>query len=691
MVRSPRTRILRSVHALRGLLAAGLLVAFAATAEAESVTLVLKDGRVWEGRVFDLGNATLEVCRRGGRRSIAKIEVDRWVWSPGEDPKETADGSPPWLLVLKDGHEIAGTVRYLDGRGEWEVTIPNGGGSAPYPESQVLRVVQPSGLGTDDTFTPRRGFDKRMERAIEGVLSDDRTQQASGREFIERAGYFAVPRIDQALSRKSRHERKISTEAARRLEAVALPERIRLALPVRVLNSIPNIVEVLTTGPTEQRIEVLRTCFLEVGADVYPLLVAVLLDTEQPAEVRGFIVDLMQRTHRVRELVEVYQAATGRAQFAVAVALADAGIYIGLPTLIEALRIEGVSLAIGPKGKPVDVRELSIRKLEEYTGDRLGYDLEANEAAREIAVTKWERWWDEHREQAEQILEYRLNEDPSNPIRERANRFWREGVARWNPPEGETRDSRNIQVAKDLFMQAVETDPTCLAPLVCLGIVAYEGEGDYAAAKEWFRRALRRDHEKGEEELLRLAYYHLGRIAELDLDDDAAEAFYRKAIEIDPEHADTWLDLGNAIFRQALRATDESIDFRRREFERASNAYESGLEKIAEFRSKLVFLTNANLPIGHDLPFSTRDHNRDLKHLKDRLTQAEAEFIYRIARTEFAMKNQDKALEWIDRLIKKELADAKHHRLAAAICEELGRSKDAERHRTIANRLDKGS
>lgn len=650
---------------------------------AETTTLVLRDGRVWEGRVFDLGGAGLEVTRRGGRRTVSKVEVERWAWSAGEAPEDEKE--LPWLMILLDGHELSGQIRYLEGRDEWAVDLANGTGEAKYPTASVVRVVQPSGIGSDESFTPRRDFDRRLARAIDDVLSDEIGRNKSGTEFIRRAVYFAIPKIEKILNGGPKGAARPSDAALRRLELLIIPERIRIGLPLRLLNSIPNIVEILTSGKPQERVEALRTGFLETGADVYPLFVSVLLDTGQPAQVRGFIVDLLQRTHRVSELVAVYQEATGVAQFAVAVALADAGIYVGLPTLIESLRIEGVELVepgSGDRSKTVDIRELAIRKLEEYTGERHGFSVDASGPEREVAVVRWEQWWLQHKDKADEILGFRLESALDNPIRDRANRLWREGVSHWN--------ERKVAVAKQLFQQAIEADPTCLGPLVCLGIVAYKGEGDLSGAKEWFRRALRRKSEPGEEQLLRLAYSHLGQIALLDLDYEAAEGFYRQAINLDAQHADTWLDLGNAIYRQALTATEATVEARRTSFQRASRAYQDGLKKIQEFRGSLVFLTSANLPIGRDLPFKTRDHNRSLKDLRERLQRSEGDFLYRISRVELAIGNSEEALKWIKKAIELPVVTAEHHKLAARIYRRLGQTQEEKRHLAAAERLSKG-
>lgn len=660
----------------------GVILALTPSVSAESMTLVLRDGRVWEGRVFDLGGASLEVTRRGGRRTISKVEIERWIWSPGEDAAE-APGELPWLLILLDGHELPGKVRYVEGRDEWAVDLANGSGEAKYPTSSVIRVVQPSGAASDDSFTPRRDFEDRLSRAIEDVLSDEVGRQKSGSEFISKAGYFAVPKIDSILNEFVNGKRPMADDHYRRLELLAIPERIRMGLPIRLLNSIPNVVEILTNGTAEDRVAALRTGFLETGPEIYPLFVSILLDTGQPAAVRGFIVDLLQRTHRVRELIQVYQEATGAAQFAVAVALADAGIYVGLPTLIESLRIEGVKLVepgSADRSKTIDIRELAIRKLEEYTGERHGFSVEDSSAVREVAVVQWENWWQENKLRAEEVLRYRLDAELENPVRERANRLWREGVGQWN--------ERKVSVAKQLFQQAIETDPTSLGPLVCLGIVAFKGEGDIGQAKEWFRRALRRKSESGEEQLLRLAYAHLGEIAVLDLDYEAAEGFYRQAINLDAQHADTWLSLGEVIYRQALTATKASAEQRRASFERASRAFQDGLAKIRAFRRSLVFLTSSNLPIGQDLPFKTRDHNRSLKDLRERLEKSEGDFLFRISRVHLAIGNSQEALDWIKKAIELPIANADHHRLAARIYRRLGQSRLEKKHEAEAKRLE---
>ncbi len=621
----------------------------AGQAAAESVTVVLKDGRILEGRVSDLGRSSLELRRARGSRLIPKVEVAHWSLST-----EESDSKPKLILVLITGLVFSGEVEYLGARRAWTVEL-DFGGSAEYPESEVLRVVQPTGVATDGSFTPRPGFADRLLEAIESVRTGDKKALEEGLGIIERAGFFAIRLLEEAVAQ---------SDPGGRLSRVLRAEKLRVAIPEEILLKNPNLIHELLTAPVNQRITALRESFFDGGEDVYPLFVRVVLDPTFPDELRGFAVDLLQRTNQVRHLLEAYEEATGQTQFAIAVALGDAGIYAGLETLIEALEIKEV------KDGERDLRGVAIEKLEEYTGTTRGYSLNATPEQRQEAIVRWRSWWATEEGKVRTALKFQLNPDEVSPQRLRASQYWRQAINYW--------ENNEFDLAENLLDRAIAEDPTSLPPFIGKGILAYQRRADFEGAKEWFRRALRRAPSKGEELSLRFAYYHLGRLSEIEYDFEAAETYLRRAVDLDPTFSQAWFDLGMSSYKAALFLPATDPEARRNQFEKSVGFLEEGFQATKSTREKMVLLSRSDIPLGADLPFSTRTYNRGMRDLKQRLARYEARFCHQLAIVSMALGNLSKAVEWSQLATSYPDPVADHLRLHLSILKRLGREGEAK-------------
>ncbi len=633
-------------------------------AAGDSISVLLTDGKHFQGRVVDLGGAVLEIGRRGGANQVPKSMVKSWTYMPKEDDAELQT-----VLVLRNRHEIAGTVELLEDTREWRVQLDVG--VAKYPAAQVLRVIQPNGSCLDASgkqtvvgFTPRKGFVKRVERAIAQVRGSDTMRQKEGAAFLSKCGYFALRHLEEAMV-----DPKVSdTDPGDRLLDIAMRERIRVSLPPEIPGRFPKFVETMFTGEEEDRLAALKEAFFESGSEIFPLYIVLLLDTRQPANLRGYLIDLFQRTHRMGELFDVYKGSTGRAQLAAAIALGDAGAYIGIDTLIEALAVNDPA-----------VRRMVVEKLTEYTGESYGFDPEKTSEAQPESMEKWAQWWDLNRKKAEDTLVNLLQPDRANPARLKAAQLWREGTRLW--------ENRDVDRAEAFFKRAVETDPTCAPPFVCLGIIAYQNRSDYIAAEDYLKRAVRRVTTEGQDEILRLAFYHLGRIRESALRFREAQGYYEKAIEIDPNYAEAWRELGNVVYRHAL-TLDGAPEDRLERFRQAGRFYEKGLERLEQYREALVLLTLDSMPVSSDLPFSSRTHNRGLRDLRRRLRRTEAEFAYQVGVIHLAIGERGEAKLWAEKAVDSPDPLIDYHLFFAQVLSELGRDDEAKVQFEKAKALD---
>ena len=584
-----------------------LIVMPIAIAEAD-VRLRTLEGSVLAGRVYDLGNEYLELGSRLGATLVLKREVKGW--SQIEADKEEPAGI---ILVFQSGHEVAGNVRFDTESREWVVDLELG--SARYPDSEVKRTIQPNGVCSDDRFTVRSDFDDRIQRAIAGVRSEDAMANKEGAEFLRAAGFFARRFIEDALV----------AEENVVFRRILLEERLRMALPAGITESRPNFLDQISDGNPKQQVELLREALLENGSDLYPLLGLLLLDEGQSPQVRTFCVDVLQRTHSVRELLSAWQSSQARAQLALAIALGENGIYIGISTLIGALELEEAG-----------ARSIAAEKLLEYTGEHFGFEAAGDSAERAESVKLWRGWWQQNKERIKKVAESVLAGEELSAERRRASDLWRQGVA--------AESAGYIDAAERFFRQATEVDPTAMGPFVSIGILLYMSRSDYDGALESFKMALGRKAGVGDGINERICYYHIGRIYQLGLDFNRSRTALQKAIQLDPNYSDAWFELGRIQSEEAMLNSGD-IEKRRGQLVEARETFENGIQALARYREGLVVVDRTNLPFDSALPFSARDHNRTLRELRSRVLKELGRFRGRVAAISLVLSDPQRVID----------------------------------------------
>ena len=600
--------------------ALALLAPAASDGAQERVRLVMFSGERLEGRVYDLGDQYLELHRSLGSTRIPKSLVESWSLSV--DPGVGA-GDAGLLLVLGGGHEIGGDVRFDANSLEWVVDLA--AGQARYPEKQVIRTIPPSGVTSDGLFTPRVGFEKRIADAILGVRSNDAIRRESGSQLIDAAGYFALRAVLASLEKDGANEI---------LDRLSLEEQFRVVVPAGIEDNLPNLLTDLLTGRAESRVQVLREALVESGPDIYPLLGLVLLDKTQPGMVRSFAIEVLGRMHCVRELIGAYKVAEGQAQFAIAIALGDNGVYLGVPTLIEALELP---VGTTPSTSSVTAQEIAARRLREYSGENFGYSGSGTESERVTAIQRWHKWWEDNRRTVEESIRENLAEGEESPRRRRAADLWRQGML--------ARARGQLESAMQFFERAHAEDPTSAAPLISLGLLAYTYRQDPQAGIDYFRQALSRAPSTGEETLIRLCYFHLGRIYQRGRDYDMAQKSLRKAVEVDPSFTGAWFELGMVQYQQALLIGGDDFNRRREALRQSRDTFAAGIEALESYRQNQSMLDLNSLPFDEELPFSTRDHNRSLRDIREQLLSEIGKFHFQMAVISVALDDSSLAQE----------------------------------------------
>ena len=618
------------------ILALLLLVVFSAMAQAD-IKIRTLDGVVLAGRIYDLGNEYLELAGRLGSNPILKRNVRSWSQVELKTPEP-----PGIILVFLSGHEVSGGVRFDTGTSEWVVDLELG--SARYPDSEVKRTIQPNGICSDDRFTVRCDFEDRIKRAIAGVRSGEPFASREGSEFLRAAGFFSKRFLEEALVDEENEE----------IRRILLEERLRMALPEGVTKARPNFLEQLSTSKPNDRVNLLSEALMENGSDLYPLLGLLLLDDSQSATVRSFAVDILQRTHSIKELILAWKSSQAHAQLALAIALGENGVYIGIITLIDALELDEEA-----------ARAIAAGKLLEYTGEQFGFDPAGDAATRASAVKLWREWWHGNKDQIEKIAVAAFHGGDASQERRRASDLWRQGI--------ESEALGRFDAAEHFYRNATKVDPTAMGPFVSFGILLYQQRSDFEGALTLFRRALGRDAGLGDEIIERLCYYHIGRIYQFGLDFDRSRVALLKAIQLDPNYSDAWFELGRNLYEEAILDSGD-IEQRKKQLIEARDTFKNGIQALVRYRGGLVVVDRTNLPFDSSLPFSARDHNRSLRDIRIRILEELGRFRGRISAISLILGDPDRVI-----------AEHKAARIEGSLNEELARML------TVAKRLQRES
>jgi len=373
------------------------------------------------------------------------------------------------------------------------------------------------------------------------------------------------------------------------------------------------------------QINLLREVLLENGSDLYPLLGLLLLDDGQSAEIRSFSIDILQRTHSIGELVKAWQVSEGKAQLALAIALGENGIYIGLSTLLEALKLDEVA-----------ARSLAAKKLAEYTGETFGYDAEGTPEQRQEAISRWSEWWITHRSKIESITVAAMEGRTDTVERKRSSDLWKKGLVA-------LADDR-IDTAERFYEEAILADPSAMGPYVSLGVLLYQKRSNFDKALESFSKALGRKPGSGDLVNERACYYHIGKIYSLAFDLGKARGALRKAVQLDPNYSVAWYELGQIQYDEALVSTGARAD-RKAMLEESRETFGRGLAALKRYREGLIVVDRTNLPFDSQLPFSTRDHNRSLREIRQRILSDIGRFRARIAAISWMVGDDSRVIQ----------------------------------------------
>jgi tetratricopeptide (TPR) repeat protein len=631
------------------LLGALLLILTAGSACAD--TVFLKDGRILKGRVIDKGDTIFIAQRFGGltveRQNVIRIELDKGVDKASRDFDE---------LVLKDGKIVQGDVRMsADGT---EVVVSLGErGEVRHPRTAVDRIHWRDGREEKAAPSEERAEDIELRKKILRLVDDlarigkegkpDLGVRGAARRELMALGVFARGHLDALEG-----ERKKRVEGI--LQDLDRLEGIRRVMPGVIETKHPRIAERLIARDEADREAGVRAAVMEAPHKIGPLLLHLVKNDSSP-RVRAFCVSQLSALRKFEELAEVLRIGpSGPLRLAAAFALGDAGIYAGVPILIDALRLSDLQ-----------IRSAAVHKLREYTKQHFGFRPNAPEEERTKAIDKWTRWWDENgrdivrrgiKEVAPTLEGARLTEAE----RKEANRLWGQAAAIIAADQAsaeagelkrvETRQRKmSLERALDLLRRALDLDPSLSSARMTRAVLLYE-EFDRMdmAAQERSRILDRGEHDQGDaDEARKFAHYHLGRIALLEKAYRKATLSFSQALQADEDFLDALSGQADAYLGMALSdrpgealepATRlKALDSANVAFQRALTAMEAQDRGLVKMIEELQGKGTKTLEEGQVIQAVRRSRRA--------IDKQKAAVHFKIGRLEAARQRDEKALE----------------------------------------------
>src|SRR5581483_7860640 len=190
--------------------------------------------------------------------------------------------------------------------------------------------------------------------------------------------------------------------------------------------------------------------------------------TDASPKVKSICVGQLSILKRYDELAQVLKMHEhGPWRLVAALELGDAGIFIGVPVVIETLKLDGEKFK--------DVRSLAIEKLKAWTHQgNLGYLPESDDKAeRDAAVARWESWWSAQGQAWAEKNSRVEGANVSDADKQKALELWRDAnktIADIQKKQddaaskGGKLDPREVSYAYEtaayIFKQAYDLDPT---------------------------------------------------------------------------------------------------------------------------------------------------------------------------------------------------------------------------------------
>ncbi|MBL4848924.1 MAG: hypothetical protein JKY65_25660 [Planctomycetes bacterium] len=611
------------------------LLALLASVPASADQIELKDGRVLEGEVIERGDDKIVLKQSLGSMTFSRRDIVRIVLDEGGKKEQKSFD----VVVLRDGTIIQGDVSISKDGGDVIVGRGNSG-QVKHPRAVVSAIHWRDGREElSDPDHPAGG--KALANRIERLLKDLRRMTPNGqpdlatrgearRELLS-LGVFAR-RIIEKL-REGVHK-EAADEVLADLRRLA---DVRKVIPTRLEEKIPRLAERLISPVANERESALRSVAMEAPAEAGPLLLYFVKNDGSP-RLRAYSVNQLSALRRFEELADVLKLSNGPLRLAAAFALGEAGIYAGIPVLIEALRLPDIL-----------IRKAAAAKLRVYTAQHFGFRAKGTPEDRAKAVSRWNAWWKKDgwklaRSSIRQSAPDLKGAKVSNAERAAAAKLWIEAsrmVTIANAPlepKGKTPAQRReslaalgkgrkqtLQRALILIERSLDLDPGLVSARLTRATLYYEEFNKPGAARKELRLLLdRARHDSSNPDVAhKFAHYHLGRIEALEKAFRRAAVRFGQALDYEPGFLAARVAQGDAYFEHGLSMrgrSDEDKKLRSEAFAAALVSFRAGLETVKAKDEELL-----------DLIKGIRSRRRDVE---------ESQVIQAVRRNRIALRSQ---------------------------------------------------
>lgn len=578
----------------RAAMAAVTLLVGLGAGPARADTVVLRDGRVITGRVIEQGDKIYIEVRDLGGIAVSRQEVVRIETAEGAARQEAAHDT----VLLKDGRVVRGDVRVSpDGT---EIIVGLGDrGEVRHPRGAVAVIRRRDGTAESGEVAGQDEHSKRLnetiDRRVRELMHGTDVEKVEARRELLALGAFSRTYLEVVA-------REHAAALAPILRDLDRLEALRKVLPSRAEEAIPRLGERLVSLDPSERESALRSVVMEVPDQAGPLLLHMTRTDEAP-RVRAYCVSQLAALRRYEELAEVLKLPDGPLRLSAAFALGDAGIYAGIPILIEALRLSDV-----------EIRTVAIQKLTEYTGGQhFGYRAQGSPEDRERAVARWNQWWNENgAEVVRQSIRTRVPGAEGSVVTaeeaEQALKLWNEAnrlIAGTLTPPGETPAAdpaaerrRRIERAQEVLWQALNLDPTLSSARMTRAVLLYEELDRPRDAENELNLIITRaehDAKANPEAAKKFALYHLGQIALRQQSWERATVRFSQALQWDPAFLDALVALGDTHLAVGLAPVEQggpaTVEARKESLIAAQRAYQDALRAVEKEEADLRTVT----------------------------------------------------------------------------------------------------
>lgn len=566
--RSGRRGATRLAWALAGVGALALgspaLVGVPLISTAWADTVFLRDGRIVRGEVRERPDGRIEILHKHGALVVEKNDIARVDSETSGAARVNPFVDTVWVL---DGRVLTGDVTIDETTKEIVIVNPKFGGETRIPRELVKQIVFRKGRalpgGAPAAEASPEDSEQKWRSQIDAVIQKlhaptvDPKETAALRHELLGLGIYAAGYVKELLAATP------PTDLVHPiLEDVLRVSQIKAVVAASIEEHFQNICEALIDPDEKVRIKAIEQIAIFDGEKAPPLLLH-LIRNDPSAKVKSICVGELSMLKRYEDLGAVLKMQEkGELRFVVALELGEAGIYAGIPVIVEALRIDGQ----GPQA--VQIRTTAINALKKYTGQGdLGYLPESDDKdAREAAVKRWETWWAaEGKKLVNDNLRTWNRAEISDADRAKAIDRWRSGnkaideieakekaAAGANEKLDPKQRSYSYELAAHLFKEATDLDPGLVSAHLSRALVLYEALGRFGEAESLLKLVLARYAPEDAKFPRLLATYHLGRIAELEGEFRKGEGRYQDAAHLDETFYQAFVGAGDCALEQGL-------------------------------------------------------------------------------------------------------------------------------------------